>query len=271
MSKDFIARDYLSGDDRLFYGTLGCGPDAVLLHPTPVDHRFWMPVALRLKDRYRFTIPDLRGHGRSEAGQGPVTIERLAGDVERLLDVSGIERACFAGCSIGGYILYELWRRMPQRVRALAICCGKPQPDSAASRAKRQENIDKIRRQGTDELFDQMVASLVAPAFYEREPAKVAELRAAMNAVTPEAEIAVQQGLMSRPGSESTLKTISVPVLALAGEKDTFSTPDEMKIIPESLPDAEYHVLRGAGHFAPYEDPETVSGVLDRFFGRVCD
>lgn len=264
------AGDYSADGDRLCYVTLGAGPAVVLLHPTPADHRFWMPVALRLQKHYRFIIPDLRGHGRSKIGRagisGGISMGRLAMDIESLLDALQMRSAFFAGCSIGGYLLYELWRRSPGRVRALALCCGKPQADSPATRAKRRENIAKTAKDGTKEIFDQRIRGLVARGFYQSQPARVAELRASMDAVTPQAEIAIQQGLMDRPDSLATVKIISAPVLALAGGEDSFSTPMEMRAIPELLPEAEFHLLDRAGHFAPYEEAEAVSGILHAFF-----
>ncbi len=260
---------YSSLGARLFSATLGGGPDVVLLHPTPVNHCFWEPVAAELSGRYRVTLPDLRGHGQSEAGEGIISMDRLGADVGRLLDEVGISHAIFAGCSIGGYVLYELWRRMPQRVDALAFCCGKPQPDTAGNRVKRSESIEKIRLRGAANFFDQMIDTLVTPEFRSCQPARVAELRAMMNAMGPEAVIAVQHGLMERPDSVPTVKTITVPVLALAGSKDPASTPEEMRVIPELLPAAEYHLLPDTGHFAPYEQPQVVSRILGEFFARV--
>ena len=260
---------YTSEGLRLFATTEGAGPDVVLLHPTPLSHEFWRPLVLELKGRYRMTVPDLRGHGQSEPGQGAISMDRLGGDVERLLDAARIPRATFAGCSIGSYVLYELWRRIPSRINALAFCCGKPQPDAPANRAKRLQNIETIMADGTAGFFDQMVDTLIGSAFRSREPEKVAAVRGMMNSMGPEAVIAVQQGLMDRPDSVPTVRTISVPVLALAGGEDRASTPEEMRAIPELLPGTEYHLLSEAGHFAPYEQPDTVSQILGDFFDRV--
>ena len=91
----------------IFAVTMGAGPDVVLLHPTPVHHAFWLPVAERLADRYRLTLIDLRGHGQSSAGTGTITMARLAEDVAAVLGAMGILRAAFVGCSIGTYTLYE--------------------------------------------------------------------------------------------------------------------------------------------------------------------
>jgi 3-oxoadipate enol-lactonase len=257
---------YTSGDARLFYHQQGAGPDIVLLHPTPVHSGFWLPVAAQLGSGYRVTTPDLRGHGRSESGQGIINIERLGEDLERLLDAAGIAAAVFAGCSIGSYTLYELWRRIPERIQALAFCCGKPQPDTLANRAKRTEDIEKIRLAGTAEFFDRMTQTLVGATSRARHPEKSQQLRAMMESATPEAIIAVQRGLAQRPDSVPTVATITVPVLALAGAEDPGSTPEEMSVIHQRLPRSAWHVLPDAGHYAPYEQPETVGRILRDFF-----
>jgi 3-oxoadipate enol-lactonase len=260
---------YTSGDARLFYEQQGAGPDIVLLHPTPVHHGFWLPVAALLNSGYRVTTPDLRGHGRSESGHGVINMARLGDDIERLLDAAHIEAALFAGCSIGSYTLYELWRRIPERIRALAFCCGKPQPDTAANRAKRTEDIEKIRLAGTAEFFDRMAHTLVGPTSRARHPERSGQLRAMMDAAGPEAIIAVQQGLAQRPDSVPSLSTITVPVLALAGAEDPGSTPEEMAVVQQRLPRSAWHVLPDAGHYAPYEQPETVGRILRDFFDGV--
>jgi 3-oxoadipate enol-lactonase len=261
---------YTSGDTPLFYQVLGDGPDVVLLHPTPVHHAFWMPIAVSLSDRYRVTVPDLRGHGRSNSGQGVIDVIRLGEDIERLLDSARIEAAMFAGCSIGSYTLYELWRRIPDRVRGLAICCGKPQPDTAANREKRREDIENIRLTGTADFFDRMTKILVGATSAARTPERSLQLRAMMDAMTPEAVIAVQQGLGQRPDSVPILSSITVPVLALAGGEDPGSSPAEMAVIREQLPGCAWHVLPDAGHYAPYEQPETVGPILRDFFDHVA-
>ena len=85
-----------------------------------------------------------------------LTIAQLATDILALLDHLHVPEAIFAGCSIGGYVLLELWRRAPKRMRGLAFVCSKPQPDAEANLLKRAENIAQVRAQGTQALFDGM-------------------------------------------------------------------------------------------------------------------
>lgn len=264
---------YTSTDAKLFYTTLGNGADLVLLHPTPVHHAFWLPVAGPLSAKYRVILPDLRGHGLSEAGEGIVTIEKLGADIERLLNELNIGKALFVGCSIGGYTLYELWRRMPERISALAFCSSKPQADTEANRAKRQEHIAKIRERGTGAFVEAMVDALISPATKSRWPQKIAEAREMMQSMRPEAVIAVQQGLAARPDSVATAKMIRVPTCVVAASDDTSSTPADMRLLAEVIRNggysSEYHEIPNAGHYAPWEQPDVVGPLLRRFFDSV--
>jgi pimeloyl-ACP methyl ester carboxylesterase len=166
--------EYFSDGVRLFYAAMGEGPAVVLLHPFPCNHRFWLGAAGALTARYRVILPDLRGHGQSESGDGPITMERLGADVLRLLDELQIQRALFAGCSIGGYTLYELWRRAPERVQALALCCARPQADTDAGRLQRAEWVAKIRERGTGEFIEAQLERLIGTTAQQRHPERVA-------------------------------------------------------------------------------------------------
>jgi 3-oxoadipate enol-lactonase len=264
----------------------GPGPAVVLLHPTPCDHRFWLGAAESLTGRYRVIIPDLRGHGLSAAGQGPITsitpitttpitMERISADVLRLLDVLGIQRALFAGCSIGGYALYELWRSAPARIQALAFCCARPQADTEAGKQQREQWIAKIRDRGAAEFIQAQLAKLIGPTAQQRHPERIDEARAMMETVTPAALIAIQHGLAARPDSVETARGIRVPTFVLAGGEDPASTPADMKLLAETIRNggygAEYTELRDAGHFAPWEQPRMVGRLLRRFFDSVVD
>lgn len=264
---------YHSDGTQLFYTTLGDGHPVVLLHPTPVDHRFWIPVAGLLASKYRLILPDLRGHGQSETGDGPVTMQKLAADAVRLLDHLGIGKALFAGCSIGGYTLYEIWRQTPDRVEAFAFCSSKPQADNDVARAKREENIAKIRTHGTADFVESMLESLTGPTARRRWPQKVAEARAMMQQLTPNAVIAIQQGLAARPDSVTTARTLRVPCCIVAAGEDGGSTPADMRLLAEQIRNggygAEYNEIPDAGHYAPFEQPELVARILHRFFDSV--
>ena len=88
-----------SGDAEIAYEVLGDGPPVVLLHPFPVDHHFWSPPLLSMLGRYQVILPDLRGHGDSDIGEGPATMEEHASDLARVMDDLQLGRAALAGVS----------------------------------------------------------------------------------------------------------------------------------------------------------------------------
>jgi pimeloyl-ACP methyl ester carboxylesterase len=245
----------------------------VFLHPTPIDHDYWRPLTEDLAG-VRAIVPDLRGHGASEVGSNlpiggfallpdaPVlTMAQLAADVLALLDHLGVEQATFAGCSIGGYVLLEIWRRAPERVNGLAFVCSKPQADAEANLSKRAATIAQARSGGGQAIFDGMAQTLIGETARMRRPEIVDQLRSRMT-LTPEVLVAVQAGLATRPDSVPTVSGINVPILAIAGGEDPGVTPDEMEAFQAAPGGCEFHILHDAGHFAAYEQPAKVAALL---------
>ena len=277
-----MTESYISSGAILRYTLAGNGVPVVFLHPTPLDHDYWRPVVIELSG-VRAIVPDLRGHGSSELGSGlpvgefarvpdaPVlTMSRLASDVLEMLDVIGINEAVFAGCSIGGYVMLELWRQQPKRVRGLAFVCSKPQADAEAGLQKRVENIARVRAEGVDGFFDTMAQTLVGATARKQRPTVVGELRTRMT-LPAEAVVAVQAGLATRPDSVPTVRTIRVPVLAIAGNEDSSVSPAEMQVFCEAPGRCEMHVIPEGGHFAAFEQPQNVAGMLARWLDQFRD
>ena len=264
---------YESDGARLAFRDTGEGLPVVFLHPTPLDGDYWRPLIDNLGG-VRAIVTDLRGHGVSELGHKlpvggfvrvpdvPVlTMAQLASDILALLDHLKVPAALFAGCSIGGYVLLELWRRAPERMNGLAFFCSKPQPDAEASLAKRVASIAQLRAEGTGAFFDGIAQSLIGKTARERNPEIAVQLRAHMT-LTADAVVAVQAGLATRPDSVPTVATIAVPVLAIAGGEDSAVTPGEMEAFRAAPGGCEFHLLPDGGHFAAYEQPQTVAALL---------
>jgi pimeloyl-ACP methyl ester carboxylesterase len=230
----------------------------------------------------RAILPDLRGHGASELGteiprggfdrvpDAPVlTTTQLARDVLALLDELGMQQAIFAGCSIGGYVLLELWRQAPERMKALAFVCSKPQPDLESNLVKRTENIARVRAEGVDGFFDTMAQTLLGATSRRSQPGIVAEVRAQMT-LTAEAVVAVQAGLATRPDSVPAVRTINAPVLAIAGGEDSGVTVADMETFALAPGGCTSHLLADAGHLAAYEQPERVAELMGAWLQKTC-
>src|SRR5271157_5427448 len=153
-----------SGDAHLLYEVSGDGRSVVLLHPFPLNHNFWGAIAAQLSSRYRLIIPDLRAHGASELGDGPMTMQKLADDLALLCREEKAGKTRFVGVSIGGYLLFEFWRRYREQVAALVLANTRAAAETPESRAARLQAADRVLRDGTAGFIEEMLARLFSPA-----------------------------------------------------------------------------------------------------------
>jgi pimeloyl-ACP methyl ester carboxylesterase len=254
-----------SDDVEIFYEIRGSGPPVVLLHPFPCHHEFWNPVAEALDSRYRLILPDLRGHGDSEIGEGPALMPKHAGDVARVLDAVGVGKAAFVGCSIGGYILFEFWRRFRERVTSLALCDTRPQSDTADGRANRLKAAAAVLEQGTEPFIESMIPKLMGRTTVSTRPDLVDGARAMMRKMSAEDICLALRGMAERPDSVADLKSINVPTLIVIGEEDVLSTVADGELMRQNIAGSELKVIPKAGHYAAWEQPELVGKVLRQF------
>ncbi len=254
-----------SGDAEIAYWTLGDGPPVILLHPFPVHHEFWLPVAESLATRYRVVLPDLRGHGGSGVGGGLATMEKHAADLARVMDDADVGRAPLVGVSIGGYILFEFWRKHRGRVAALGLCNTKAPADSPEARAARLQSANDVLDRGTEPFFEGMVPKLMAQTTREMRPDLVDGALRMMRKMSPENVAQVQRGMAARPDSVETLKTINVPVLLITGDEDLMTGVNEAELMRQHINGSQLRIIPKAGHYSPWEQSEAASKLLRQF------
>jgi 3-oxoadipate enol-lactonase len=254
-----------SDDAVIFYEVLGSGPPVVLLHPFPANHELWKPAAQALVSHYRIILPDLRGHGDSGIGEGPATMETQAADIARVLVQEKIGRAPFAGVSIGGYVLFEFWRKYRSRVEALVLCNTKAQADSAEARAGRLQAADDVMQSGTEPFFESLVPKLMGKTTCNTRPDLVDGALRMMRKMSPEDVAMVLRGMANRPDSVETLKTINVPTLIVTGDEDAFTGVAEAELMRQNIPGSQMKVVARTGHYSPWEQPEEVGRLVRQF------
>lgn len=253
-----------STDAQLVYEVTGTGPDLVLLHPFPLHHRFWDGVLNQLASGYRLVLPDLRAHGDSDAGDGPATMQKLADDLDHLCRELEVTRAIFVGVSIGGYALFEFWRRHRDRVRALVLANTRAAGETAEGRAGRLAIADKVSQEGTAGFVEELLPKLFSKATMTNRPDIVDAARMMARKMSPADIAAVQRGMAERPDSIPTLATINVPTLIIAGEDDSVPLA-ELELMQHRIAGSQLRVISKAGHYAAMERPEEFGRLLRGF------
>lgn len=259
-----------SGDAEIAYWTLGAGTPVVLLHPFPAHHEFWLPVAEALATRYRVILPDLRGHGESSvgeasAGEGSATMEKHAADIARVMDDANVGRAPLVGVSIGGYILFEFWRKHRGRVAALALCNTKAPADAPDARAARLQAANDVLERGTETFFESMIPKLMGKTTRATRPDLVESALRMMRKMSPGNVAQVQRGMAARPDSIETLKTINVSTLLVTGDEDLMTGVNEAELMRSYIANSQLRVIPKAGHYSPWEQPQDAAKLLRQF------
>ncbi|MFI6597720.1 alpha/beta fold hydrolase [Nonomuraea sp. NPDC050536] len=101
----------------------GSGRPVVLCHGFPELSYSWRHQLPALAAAgYHAMAPDQRGYGRSPIPPAveDYDIDHLTGDLLRLLDERGIERAAFVGHDWGALVVWSLALRAPERVTGMA-------------------------------------------------------------------------------------------------------------------------------------------------------
>ena len=258
-----------SDDADIFYEVLGSGPPVVLLHPFPANHDLWKPTAQALIACYRVILPDLRGHGDSGIGEGPATMQKHAADIARVLDHEEVTRAAFVGVSIGGYVLFEFWRKYRARMEALVLCNTKAQSDTSEARASRLQAAAEVMERGTEPFFESMLPKLLGKTTCNTRPDLVEGALRMMRKMSPEDVAMVQRGMAERPDSAETLKTIDVPTLIVTGDEDILTGAAEAELMRQHISGSQMKIVARAGHYSPWEQPNEVGKLVRQFLDAI--
>ena len=249
---------------RLHYLDEGAGPALVLVHGFAGSTFSWRAVVPELAKEFRVIAVDLPGFGLSDRRPGiGYGHERHVDRLLALLDLLGIERAAFAGHSMGGAVVQRLAARAPGRAERLVLV------GSVSAGA----NLDIGRRRRASRLmFGAIRLAAVSPTvMYAAGRRGLRQMVADPAFVTPEvvrgyidpllipgtvravAEMAREHA--AEPAVD--LGAIAAPALVVTGEADVVVPPQRAEELAAALPAAgPAVVIDQAGHLLAEERPD---------------
>lgn len=272
-------------------------PPVILLHGFPESHRTWRGLVPLLEDRFRLVMPDQRGFGGSDA-PGEVEayrIDRIIADLFALADALGIESFALVGHDWGGAAAWAATIKAPSnegrpRITRLAII-NAPHPlifqksliEDAEQRAAsqymtafRQPGMEAaIEAMGIGAFFDKSFRNHVDLATipdaertaYLREWSRPGTLTAMLNWYRASTIVVPAPGeeVAMPPRVTGEFPAIHVPVCVVWGMDDTALLPVQLDGLNALVDRLMIVRLPGVGHFAPWQAPEQVAGVLRPF------
>ncbi|PYO96576.1 MAG: alpha/beta hydrolase [Gemmatimonadetes bacterium] len=255
-----------AGEVELAVEVRGEGLPVLFVHGFPFDRTLWRHQLATLSRARRIAF-DLRGVGGSGVPPGGdgYSLSRYADDLVAVLDAVGVGEAVLCGLSMGGYVIFELLRRHPARVKAMILADTKPQADSAEAKRGREELTQVAEREGPDAVIERLLPRLLAPATQATQPEVAGQVREMGRRWSLPGLVGALRVLRDRPDSTETLRGVRVPTLVLVGSDDEIAPPDTARAMAQLIPGAECHVVPAAGHLAPLEQPEATNRWLDAF------
>ena len=179
-------------------------------------------------------------------------MQKLADDLDRLCRELEITRAIFVGVSIGGYALFEFWRRYRERVAAIVLANTRAgRRDSPTDVPVALQTAERVLREGTAGFIDELLQKLFSKTTMANRPDIVDAARVMAKKMSPADIAEVQRGMAERPDSIATLATINVPTLIIAGEDDSVPLA-ELELMHQRIAGSQLRVIGKAGHYAAH-------------------
>lgn len=242
----------------------GAGEPVLWLHGYPHDRSLWGPQLADPVPGFRFIAVDLPGFGDSDR-VAPPSLDAWADWVVALLDALDIPRAVIGGLSMGGYLAFALWRRHPQRVRALILADTRAGADTEDGKVKRRAMQELARTEGAGAIAERMIEGMVGRTTRAVAPDAVTTLDLMMRRASTDAIVDALQALIDRPDSTPTLATISVPTLILCGDEDVLTPVAESRAMLRAIDGSRLDVIPEAGHLSNFERPALFNRLLSDF------
>lgn len=239
-------------------------PALLLLHGWPQSNRLWRHVWPQFAHDHRVLMPDLRGHGLTEAPRHGMDPETFARDQIALLDALGIERVRLIGHDWGGYAGFLLAARQPERVDAY-LACNTPHPWAQLRPSHLKETwrtayawalaspIGPALLRRTDLVRQSLVRDTRGVGFTQEDlDAFAGQWRVADRARATQLLYRSYLRLLATAPSRPPEPELRVPAHLLFGRRDVAIAP----ALVEDFPGVEFV---DAGHFIVDERPELVA------------
>ncbi|PWV97148.1 3-oxoadipate enol-lactonase [Hoeflea marina] len=240
-------------------------PTIVFANSLGTDFRIWRDVIVRLAGDYGLITYDKRGHGLSETGNSPYTMDDHVGDLAALLDHYQASQVIVCGVSVGGMIAQGLAASRPDLVRALILCdtghkIGTPEMWDA--------RIAACREGGLASMSDAILERWFTKEFRKPENAEFTGYRMMLERTPLDGYIGTCAAIRD---ADYTMHAglIEVPTICVVGTEDGSTPPSLVGELARLIPGALYQEIPHAAHLPSIEAPVVLADVIRAFVDRL--
>jgi len=253
------------------YQVTGSGKPVVLGHSLLCSGEMWRGQVDALAAGYCVINIDYRGHGAAGPTRSPFTVYDLVEDTVAVLDELGIERAAWAGLSLGGMVAMRAALTKPRRVAALVLA----NTDAGAERIWNRTKYAALRwiarTIGMRPVLGQAVRQMFGATARRSQPSLVSEWHDRFAVLDVPSVALALQAVTDRDDLSARLASVRVPTLVITGGEDASLPPSLSRALAGAIPGARLLELESTGHLSALEQPERVTAAMLRFLDQLYD
>ncbi len=241
---------------EIHYETAGRGePALVFVHGWSCDRSYWEAQVEYFAASHRVVAIDLGGHGQSGLGRKEWTMAAFGEDVLAVVEELGLQNVVLVGHSMGGHVIVEAARLLPDHVVALVPVEMFWEVDRPMSAEERKGFLAPMRAD-----FSNRTEAFVRNMFTEdSDPLLVDRIARDMAAGPPAVGISAMEHIFSFDEGAA-LVSVKVPMRVINADL----WPTDLDALRRHKPDVELAVMPGVGHFVMQEDPDEFNRLLAR-------
>jgi len=252
-------------DSRLYYEQSGAGEPVVFLHGLGASTSMWKEHAEALSLSYSVILVDIRAHGRSTAGNMPLSIEQFSIDIFEFFKALNLSSVHLVGFSLGGMIAYEFAVKHSNLLCTLTISNSTPHFLLTNLKDKIEFNIRLLLLK----VFGiNLVAFLMARNLFPKSSQNEFRKRlieqsrgVSLKYYTKTIENLVGWSVVDK------LSFINVPILLIESEFD-YSIFSHQERYVEKFKNAKYLQLSGSRHISPWDNKDDFLDVINQYFKK---
>lgn len=230
----------------------------------------WTPVAEALEGQAHVVFVDLPGHAHAapwdDADETTLRVLALGivDVIRRVRSELGDLPMFFAGLSISGATALHLALEHPDDLSGVAVLC------SAAKVGESErwlERAEQVEASGTQLLVEETEQRWFTPNFRAQHRSTVEIIMEGL-AASDDHSYAQLCRALAEHDVRGDLADIRMPLLVIAGGRDSSTPIENVELVAETVPEAELHVLPEAAHQVTVACPGDVATLLLNFMQR---
>ena len=246
--------------ERIAYDVVGKGKTSLIfVHGWSCDGRYWQKQIPVFSKEYQVITVDLAGHGHSSLDRSDFSMLSFAKDVKAIIDKESIDRAILIGHSMGGGVIGEAARLMPEKVIGII---GIDTLQNVAERTPQNEIDEMIKLFEAD--FRSATQNFVSPMFPKGADQQLMNwVKEDMSSAPKEIALSAFRNYLEQyvnGEAANVFKDITIPVISI-----------NARLWPTALEENRKHIknyqlfyIEETGHFPMLEKPEELNNLLKK-------